>query len=94
MKAQTETSIKSNTVRDSLLQSNRPPTDFAKSMGHELHTPLNVIIGLCQLLKRDCAAPLSPMQRDVVQRIDRNARALLEASDHLLACIRTGNYTV
>jgi len=67
-------------------------TDFVKSMTHELHTPLNVIIGLCQLLERDRKTPLSPMQRDAVQRMERNARALLQTSNHLLTRLRTEKF--
>jgi signal transduction histidine kinase len=66
--------------------------EFVKDMTHDLHTPLNVIIGLCQLLERDRKADLSPMQRDAVQRMERNAHTLLQTVDHLLACMRSGRF--
>jgi signal transduction histidine kinase len=64
--------------------------DFAKGMGHELRTPLNVIIGMCQFLERDRKTPLSPMHRDAVDRMERNARSLLESINHLLEHLRNG----
>ena len=80
------------TVREGLVGGDQPTAEYAKSMGHDLHTPLNVIIGLCQLLERDRTGSLSAMQRDVVKRIDRNARALLETSNRLLVCLRTRRF--
>lgn len=66
--------------------------DFVKGMSHELHTPLHVIIGLCQLLERDRNASLSAGQRDAVERMERNARNLLLTVNHLLVCLRTGHF--
>ncbi len=75
-----------------MLHSDRTATDFTSSMTHELRTPLNVIIGLCQLLERDRKSPLSPMQRDAVDRMERNARSLLQSVNHLIGCIRSGQF--
>lgn len=69
-----------------------PGSDFVKDMSHEIRTPLNVIIGLCQYLERDRESPLTNGQRDSVERMERNARALLESVNHLLECVRTGKY--
>jgi signal transduction histidine kinase len=78
---------------DEVVQSgNRAATDFVKGMTHELHTPLNVIIGLCQLLERDRNTSLSPMQSDAIGRMERNAQALLQTIDHLLGCLRSGHF--
>jgi signal transduction histidine kinase len=70
----------------------RAAADFVKGMSHELHTPLHVIIGLCQLLERDRNASLSAGQRDAVERMERNARSLLQTVNHLLGCLRTGHF--
>ncbi|HMG75491.1 MAG TPA: histidine kinase dimerization/phospho-acceptor domain-containing protein [Pyrinomonadaceae bacterium] len=75
-----------------ILRGECPPTDFAKGMSHELHTPLHVIIGLCQLLAREQNPRLSPMQRDAVERMERNARTLLQSVNHLLGCLRSGQF--
>ena len=77
---------------EGVLGADRASHDFVKGMSHELHTPLNVIIGLCQLLGRDREATLSATQRDAVERMERNAQALLQSIDHLLACLRTGHF--
>jgi signal transduction histidine kinase len=64
-------------------------TEFAKVMSHELRTPLNVIIGICQFLERDRQTPLSSMHRDAVDRMERNARALLQSINQLLEHLRS-----
>ena len=87
---QTEAQQKQPRVTQTLTAPKPPPQDFAKEMSHELHTPLNVIIGLCELLKRDEKTPLAPMQLDAVNRMERNALSLLQTSNHLIAYLRDG----
>jgi signal transduction histidine kinase len=79
-------------LEDGMLHSEQHATDFTRSMTHELRTPLNVIIGLCQVLERDPVSPLSPMQRDAVDRMERNAQALLQSVNHLIGCMRSGQF--
>jgi PAS domain S-box-containing protein len=67
-----------------LREHDRLKSAFVANMSHELRTPLNVIIGLCQLLARDPGLPLAPLQADVVGRMERNARALLEMVNDML----------
>jgi signal transduction histidine kinase len=69
---------------DRLRDHDRLKSAFVSNVTHELRTPLNVIIGLCQLLQRDPQLPLAMLQKDAVQRMDRNARALLEMVNELL----------
>ena len=66
--------------------------EFANTISHELRTPLNVIIGMCQFLERDQETPLSPVHRDAVDRMDRNARALLQSVNQLLAYLRDNQH--
>lgn len=75
---------------DGVLRKDPVVTDFVKEMGHEIRTPLNVIIGLCQYLERDRETPLTNAQRDSVERMERNAHALLERVNRLLDCVRSG----
>ena len=75
-----------------VLGGDRASRDFMKGISHELHTPLHVIIGLCQLLEREPETGLSPLQRDAIERMERNARALLETANRLLGCLRTGEF--
>jgi PAS domain S-box-containing protein len=69
---------------DRLREHDRLKSAFVANVSHELRTPLNVILGLCQLLARDRTLPLAPLQAEVVGRMDRNARALLEMVNDLL----------
>jgi signal transduction histidine kinase len=77
---------------DEVMRVDRAATDYVKGMSHELHTPLHVIIGMCQLLERDQNPGLSSMQRDAVERMERNARTLLQTVNHLLGCLRSGHF--
>ena len=79
-------------IHEGLLGTTSDSKDFAKAMSHELRTPLNVIIGMCQFLERDQKTPLSAMHRDAVNRMDRNARALLQSVNHLLDCLRRRDF--
>jgi signal transduction histidine kinase len=69
---------------DRLREHDRLKSAFVSNVTHELRTPLNVIIGLCQLLERDSTAPLAPLQEDVVHRMERNAKSLLELVNDLI----------
>jgi signal transduction histidine kinase len=92
VKAAINISRKPARIDEGVLSADRAATEFVKGMSHELHTPLNVIIGLCQLLERDHETRLSPTQRDAVERMERNAQSLLQAIDHLLGCLRNGHF--
>ena len=78
------------TVPAAFFADNIDNPDFLKSISHEMRTPLNVIIGICQFLERDQKTPLSPMHRDAVDRMDRNARSLLQSVNRLLESLRDG----
>ena len=80
---------KQASVPESFLAGNYDSPDFLKSISHELRTPLNVIIGICQFLERDRKTPLSPMHRDAVDRMDRNAHVLLQSVNRLLSSLRS-----
>ncbi|PYS88576.1 MAG: hypothetical protein DMF64_20170 [Acidobacteria bacterium] len=69
---------------DRLREHDRLKSAFVANVSHELRTPLNVIIGLSQLLRRDPQQPLAPLQEEVVTRMERNARSLLELVNDLL----------
>jgi len=75
-------------IHESVLADDLDRPEFLKSISHEMRTPLNVIIGICQFLERDQKTPLSPMHRDAVGRMDRNARALLQSVNRLMTSLR------
>ena len=72
----------------SVLRNHEPATDFVDGASHDLHTPLNVIIGMCRLLER-YSEPLTSKQQDAVHRIERNAQALLKSVNELLRHLRS-----
>ncbi|HEX3084393.1 MAG TPA: histidine kinase dimerization/phospho-acceptor domain-containing protein [Pyrinomonadaceae bacterium] len=81
---------KQASIQESIFAAHSENHDFLKSISHDLRTPLNVIIGMCQFLERDQKTPLSPMHRDAVDRMDRNARSLLQSVNRLLESLRDG----
>ncbi|MBD2513469.1 hypothetical protein H6G93_00310 [Nostoc sp. FACHB-973] len=68
-------------------------SQFLATTSHELHTPLNVILGLSQVLLRQRTSNLSEKQIDMVQRIYNNGNHLLEIIDDMLyfAKVEAGN---
>lgn len=56
----------------------RTKTEFLATMSHELRTPLNVILGYTQLFLDGAFDTLTPDQTHGLQRMDKNARELLD----------------
>ncbi|MEJ7617785.1 MAG: ATP-binding protein [Pyrinomonadaceae bacterium] len=69
---------------DRLREHDRLKSAFVATVSHEFRTPLNVIIGICQLLARDTQLPLASLQAEAIGRMERNARSLLELVNALL----------
>ncbi|HEX2077081.1 MAG TPA: MEDS domain-containing protein [Longimicrobium sp.] len=72
-----------------LQEASQEKSNFMATMSHELRTPLNAIIGYADLLDAELAGPLAPGQKDQVERIDANARHLLELIEGILTFSRT-----
>lgn len=66
------------TLFNELQQANRIKDDFVGTMSHELRTPLNIIIGYGGLLLEETFGPLAPSQVDILRRMDKAARELLD----------------
>jgi len=63
---------------DQLERANRLKSEFMATMSHELRTPLNVIIGYNALMLDGEMGPPTPAQLESMQRVDENARQLLD----------------
>lgn len=59
-------------------------SQFLATMSHELRTPLNSIIGYTQLILDGVDGPLSPEQKEDLERIERNAKHLLQLINDIL----------
>lgn len=55
----------------------RAKSDFLAKMSHELRTPLNAIAGHAELIEIGVHGPITPPQRDALERVRRNQRHLL-----------------
>lgn len=59
-------------------------TQFLSTMSHELRTPLNSIIGYTQLILDGVEGDISESQREDLERIERNAKHLLQLINDIL----------
>ncbi len=63
--------------------------EFVSAVSHELRTPLTSIVGYTELLSdEDLSANLTDVQRQLVERIDRNGDRLLHLVEDLLTLAR------
>lgn len=91
MKPTTHFSLATTPIHEELIKHDRSSPEYLRGMSHELRTPLNVIIGISQLLQRDRKSPLTPLHRDAVERMERNARTLLHSVNQLIESLRKNN---
>ena len=67
-----------------LLESNRVKGLFLQNMSHELHTPLNAVIGYAHLLQSGAVRPDSPKFASSLNQIATSGRSLLKLIDTML----------
>src|SRR5918994_6943713 len=69
---------------------------LVSSMGHDLRTPLNVIIGFTDLLLMELPGPLNEAQRRQLRDIHAAGRAMLAMTDSLveLARVESGDLEI
>jgi PAS domain S-box-containing protein len=77
-------------------EANAAKSQFLATMSHELRTPLNAIAGYSELLKLELRGPITPEQRNDLERIDRSQRHLLSLINDVLnfARIEAGHVPV
>lgn len=68
---------------------------FAARLSHELRTPLQSIMGYVELMAMDSADPLTPRQRQMLERIHASESMMMRAIDDLVEVVRfeTGRLT-
>ncbi|HEY1952673.1 MAG TPA: ATP-binding protein [Gemmatimonadaceae bacterium] len=84
------------TARHEAEEANKAKSQFLATMSHELRTPLNAIAGYSELLKLELRGPITPEQREDLDRIDRSQRHLLSLINDVLnfAKIEAGHVAV
>ncbi len=72
------------TMEEQLAQLDRMKAEFVSVASHELKTPINVILGYLQLLEEEAYGSISPKQREVLETLGAQTRALSRLVHHLL----------
>lgn len=63
---------------EELERSNQLKEDFVGAMSHELRTPINILLGYNEMLRDEAHGSLTPEQANILERMDKNARELLD----------------
>jgi PAS domain S-box-containing protein len=71
-------------ARRELAKANRDKAEFFNFMSHELRTPINAIGGFASLLRRERYGSVTEKQAQTLQRIETNAKNLLEMINAIL----------
>jgi signal transduction histidine kinase len=74
----------SESAREDAEAASRAKGQFLAVMSHELRTPLNAISGYTELMLMEIHGPVTPAQRDDLERIHRSQRHLLGIINNLL----------
>lgn len=66
------------TKLEKLQEIDRLRSDFVATMAHELRTPLNILLGYAEILTDETFGPLQADQKEIVDRMARTARELID----------------
>ena len=73
---------------DAAQKSTKAKSEFFRGMSHDMRTPLNVIIGCCDLAEKSCEAGDSAKDREYLKKIKFAAKQLLELINDILEMSR------
>lgn len=76
-------------AKDSAERANEAKTRFLSTVSHELRTPLTAVIGLADLMATEVVGPMTPRQRDYLNRIRISAWHLVAIIDEILTFSRS-----
>jgi signal transduction histidine kinase len=79
-----KTNLDLKLANQKLTEIDQMKSSFISTIAHEVRTPLNAITGLIQVLIRDKSDPLTPRQRETMERLDRSATMLVRLVNDLL----------
>jgi PAS domain S-box-containing protein len=86
--------LEAEAARAEAEQASRAKSDFLAMMSHELRTPLNAIDGYAELIELEVRGPITPAQREDIQRIRRSQKHLLSLINDVLNFVRLDSGTV
>ncbi|HEY8796088.1 MAG TPA: ATP-binding protein, partial [Gemmatimonadaceae bacterium] len=75
-------------AREEAEHANRTKAHFLATISHELRTPINAVMGYTQLLVEEIYGPVSPLQKDHLERVRASGLHLLELVEELLGYAR------
>ncbi|CAN5787675.1 hypothetical protein BH23GEM9_BH23GEM9_36400 [soil metagenome] len=78
------TSIEQQELAEVARDANRAKSQFLATFSHEIRTPINAIMGYTDLLDLEIAGPMTPRQRDFLDRIQLSSRHLITIIDDIL----------
>ena len=81
-------------VRDKAELDNQFKTNFLSRMSHDFLTPMNAIIGFCQLLESDPDEPLSESQEMAMEQISKASDNLMDLINEILDITRIESGTM
>lgn len=67
-----------------LARTSRLKDEFLASMSHELRTPLSAILGITEALREEMYGPVTPLQSEKLQTVERSGRHLLTLINDIL----------
>jgi PAS domain S-box-containing protein len=93
---QKQVEIELREAKEQAESASRAKSRFLANMSHELRTPMNAILGYTELIKDSIYGPIPDKVRQVIERVDYNARHLLGLINDVLdlAKIEAGQFRI